>query len=414
MLLRARIVMPVSRPPIEDGAALIENNRIVAVRPWKRFDSAERVNTTDLGEVVLLPGLVNAHCHLDYTDMAGLIPPGRNFPDWIKAITALKAEWSYTDFAESWLHGAKMLLRTGTTTVADIEAVPELLPEVWTATPLRAFSFIEMIAVRRRHSARQILSEADEFIQTLPSSRGGAAFSPHAPYTTTPDLLKRTAELVSRRHSLMAVHVAESAAEFNMYQHACGPMFDWLKPQRDMDDCDGISPIQHLDRSGALGRRVLAVHANYLAPGDAQLLARRGTSVVHCPRSHAFFGHRPFPLDELDAAGVNICLGTDSLATVIKPSKRHIELDQFAEMRTLASSSRGLAPERILQMATVNGARALGLGRRIGELSQHAYADLIAIGYSGPIKSAAESLVGEPTSVRASMIDGEWAIAPGA
>ena len=97
----------------------------------------------DLGETVLLPGLVNAHCHLDYTDMAGEIAPTRFFTDWIKTITAAKAGKIYADFAQSWLRGAQMLLRTGTTTVADIEAVPELLPEVWRATPLRVFSFLE-------------------------------------------------------------------------------------------------------------------------------------------------------------------------------------------------------------------------------------------------------------------------------
>src|SRR5437868_520533 len=125
MLLRARIVLPVSQPPIEDGAVLISANRIVAVRPWDSFSADERREVVDLGEAVLLPGLVNAHAHLDYTGMAGQIPPQKTFTDWIRAIVAMKGSWTNEDFAESWRSGAEMLLRNGTTTVGDVETIPE-------------------------------------------------------------------------------------------------------------------------------------------------------------------------------------------------------------------------------------------------------------------------------------------------
>src|SRR5215471_9481687 len=135
LLLRARVVLPVSRPPIENGAVLISGNRVTSVGRWKDL-SRSGAEIIDLGEQVLMPGLVNAHCHLDYTNMAGLFPPPKYFSDWIKTITAAKADWSYSDFAQSWLSGARMLVKTGTTMVADIENVPLLLPEVWHATPL--------------------------------------------------------------------------------------------------------------------------------------------------------------------------------------------------------------------------------------------------------------------------------------
>src|SRR5688500_17613839 len=101
MLLRARIVLPISRPPIEDGAILISRNRIVSVGRWVVL-RVEQAHAPDLGETILLPGLVNAHCHLDYTGMAGKISPPKSFPDWIKALLALKAHWSYTEYAQSW------------------------------------------------------------------------------------------------------------------------------------------------------------------------------------------------------------------------------------------------------------------------------------------------------------------------
>ncbi|MDB6125745.1 MAG: metal-dependent hydrolase, subgroup, partial [Pedosphaera sp.] len=155
MLLRARVILPISKPPIENGAISITGNRIQSVGKWKDL-SRKRGEVIDLGEVILLPGLVNAHCHLDYTDMAGQFPPPKTFTDWIKLITTGKGTWDYSEFAISWLNGAKMLLRTGTTTVGDIEAIPELLPEVWSSTPLRVFSFLEMTGVKRRRAAEEI------------------------------------------------------------------------------------------------------------------------------------------------------------------------------------------------------------------------------------------------------------------
>ena len=142
------------RPPIEDGAVSIAGNRILAVGRWA--DQPDRREVVDLGESILLPGLINAHCHLDYTHMAGHIPPPKSFTDWIKAMVALKSAWSYTEFAASWLSGAQMLLRTGVTTVADIEAVPELIPDLWSSTPLRVISFRELINLKDAAAAETL------------------------------------------------------------------------------------------------------------------------------------------------------------------------------------------------------------------------------------------------------------------
>src|SRR5688572_32901965 len=137
MMLRARLVLPMAGPAIEDAAIGISGERIAWVGPWRDAPEHLTGEVSDLGEVVLMPGLINAHCHLDYTGMAGLIAPPKSFTDWITSMVALKGSWGLADFAASWRNGAQMLLRTGTTTVADIETVPELLPAAWDATPLR-------------------------------------------------------------------------------------------------------------------------------------------------------------------------------------------------------------------------------------------------------------------------------------
>ncbi|HXT41462.1 MAG TPA: amidohydrolase family protein [Candidatus Angelobacter sp.] len=413
MLLRARVVLPVTRPPVDNGAVFVAGNRIQAAGSWNDLRSGTREKVVDLGDVILLPGLVNAHCHLDYTDLAEEIAPTKSFTDWIKVITTAKGGKICADFARSWVRGAQMLLRTGTTTVADIEAVPELLPDVRQATPLRVISFLEMTGVRSRREPRQILGEAANKIESLPVSRCAAGLSPHAPYSTIPELLRLSALLAREKGWGLTVHVSESAEEFAMFMEARGEMFDWLKRNgRDMSDCGRGSPVQHLERNGCLADNLLAAHANYLASGDAALLGRRGVSVAHCPRSHAYFGHQKFPREELYAAGVNLCLGTDSLASAARARGRTPELNLFAEMSSFAAVHPDVPSEHIVQMATVNGARALGLRGRIGELAADTCADVIAIPFRGQIYEACDAVVGHCGDVHASLIDGEWAIAP--
>ena len=447
--LRARIVLPVSRPPIHDGAVFISGDRITAVGPWRELH-AQAGEVIDLGEVILLPGLINAHCHLDYTGMGGAIPQQRSFVDWINWITSFKAEWAFSDYAASWLGGANMLLRNGVTTVADVEAVPELLPDVWQSTPLRVISFLEMTGVKSRRAPEQILGEATAKAESLAGRRNTVALSPHAPYSTLPELL-RLAGLAARERGLTVMtHVAESEEEFEMFMRGRGAMHDWLRRSgRDMADCGGVSPVQHLERAGLLCDRLLAVHANYLARGDAARLGRSGASVVHCPRSHDFFGHRRFPLEELALAGVNLCLGTDSLATLAAPmlpsssmnfivqnlvtantpfadpgprpqpragprgdGTDAVELNLFVEMRAFARVYAALAPEDVIRMVTVNAARALHRAGELGEVSPGAFADLTVLPFAGPAGAAYEACLAHTGAAGGVMIDGQWARAP--
>jgi cytosine/adenosine deaminase-related metal-dependent hydrolase len=367
----------------------------------------------DLGEVILLPGLVNAHCHLDYTSLAGLWPPTKKFTDWIPRMLAAKAEWSYSDYARSWIEGAKMLLRSGTTTVADIEAAPELLPDVWDSTPLRVISFLEMTGVRSKRDPHDILDDAIEKIDSLNHSRSAATLSPHAPYSTSPELLRLCAQAARDKDLRLAVHVAESEQEFDMFTHARGEMFDWLKKNgRDNSDCGHGTPLQHLERNGLVSENLLAIHANYLDGADFDLLAKQNVTVVHCPRSHQYFQHQEFPLDKLLSANINLCLGTDSLATVAKNGKENLELNLFQEMQAFARSQPALPPHTILKMATVNGARALGQAGKIGELSGGSLADVIALPFNGKIADATDAVVHFSGPVRASLIGGAWAIPP--
>ncbi len=411
MILRAQIVLPVAGSPLHDGAVTIIGKRICAVTPWRELARAQQRSAIDLGNAVLMPGLVNAHCHLDYTHMAGQIPPPRLFTDWLKMMVTTKAGWTLKDYMASWQEGARMLLRSGTTTVADIEAVPELLPRMWRETPLRIISFLEMITISK--PVKVVLGEALKKARTLPGGRTRTGLSPHASYTTVPELLRLAAGISRKRRLLLSTHIAESETEFKMFAEGGGEMYEWLRRSgRDMSDCGNGSPVRHFSKAGMLGNNLLAAHVNYLARGDIALLRNAAVSVVHCPRSHFYFRHANFPVRRLLRAGVNVCLGSDSLVTVYKRPKEKVELDMFAEMRTLHAREPALSPRKVLAMATLNGARALHLEGKIGQLSPSAFADLIVLPLKGNTPDPYAAVIRHHGPVIASMIGGRWAMPP--
>lgn len=400
MLIRARTVYPVVSPQIDNGAVRIENGQILEVGT---FQDLSRTGDTidDLGEVTLMPGLINAHCHLDYTDMAGLITPPASFLDWITAIIAIKGEWDYSDYARSWVNGAAQLLNSGVTTVADTEAVPEMLPDIANATSIRLHSFIELLSVRKLKPVAALLREADEWIRKSASvsDRFTGGLSPHALYSTSEELLRAAASGAHR----LSIHVAESDHEDAMFRHAEGPMFNWLQRNgRDMSDCGGLSPVGRLKQLELLSDRLMAIHCNHLDDQDIEDLGNSGTHVIHCPRSHDYFGHAPFQLNKLTAARVNVCIGTDSLASVRGGGKPKPSLNLFSEIRQALDTHPALTPETAIRMVTIQPATALGRQTDLGSIRQGAKADLIAVPGSTPEEIVATK---KPLAV---MIDGSW------
>lgn len=379
---------------------MIKGDRVVSVGKWSDIRRSAH-DVVDLGEVVLLPGLVNAHCHLDYTDM--VIRRGeKTFKDWARTIIKKKSGWTIADYRKSWMRGARMLEHSGTTTVADIEAVPDLLPWAWRQSSLRVCSFLEMTGVANARRPAKILSETFDLLTRLkkPCKIANVGLSPHALYSTVPELLRLTAR--RSRKLRVTMHVAESEEEMQMYARREGELFQWLSQIRDMSDCGGRTPVQAVHRAGLLGDNFLAVHCNYLTAEDIRILARTKTHVVHCPSSHVYFGHHRFPYEKLWRAGVNLCVGTDSLA-----SMRGRELNMFAEMQQFSRVYPDVSSETILKMGTINGAKALGMGGKIGELSRGAFADLVAVPFQGDIANSTSCVLQEnlPSAV---MIGGQW------
>src|SRR6266508_3976750 len=297
MIIRARTVVTMDGPPIENGAVAISENQIIDVGNFPEVSVRHPgKQIVDLGEQTLLAGLINAHCHLDYTCLRGKLPPRKSFADWIRAINAKKAELSHEDYLASINEGFAEATRFGTTTIANLTAFPELISQI--QAQVRSWWFAELIDVRAPERANEIVDLAIESLKWAPNW----GLAPHALFTASRDLYRRCDEVARREKILLTTHLAESREEMEMFRHGSGPLYEFMQS--------------------------IVAHLNELAESDFKLLKKLTSKflIVHSLRSHDYFGHSRFPFEKLRALGFNICLGTDSLAS-------NESLSLFAEMR---------------------------------------------------------------------------------
>jgi cytosine/adenosine deaminase-related metal-dependent hydrolase len=378
MIYRARTLVTMDGPPIDDGAVAIEG---AWIGDAGRFDEVRARNggeVADLGEVVLLPGLINAHSHLDYTLLRGTIAPQRSFADWIRQINGMRREFSEDDFLDSISLGFAEARRWGTTTIANIESMPQLLARM-PSPPLRTWWFLELIDVRSRLVPEELVAAAISLGERKHDWPGGFGLSPHAPYTASAELSRAAADVAARNKMLLTMHLAESAEEMEMFRDGRGPLFELLQNLgRPMEDCSiGQTPLATMLNRQTIDERWIVVHLNELAEEDLARLERGPRfHIAHCPRSSRYFQHTPFAMRRLRALGFNICLGTDSLAS-------NSSLSLFSEMRAVRDAHPWLTAHEILEMATVNGARALDQVNTLGKIRAGFNADLIAVPIEG-------------------------------
>jgi cytosine/adenosine deaminase-related metal-dependent hydrolase len=430
MILRARSVVTMNGPPIENGAVAVSGNRIIDVGTFAQVSARNFGTIIDLGEQALLPGLINAHCHLDYTCLRGKIAPQQSFTDWIRAINTEKAKLSANDYLGSINQGFQEAKKFGATTIANLTAVPALIAQI--REPIRTWWFAELIDVRDPTRASEIVDRsvkelriALECDDASPLLRRGHVralqkdwgLAPHAPFTASRKLYRRCDEVASEKNVLLTTHLAESREEMSMFRDARGPLYDFLKGiGRDMSDCDAETPTSYFlktvtgssTHSNSLRARLslgitndwLLVHMNELSESDFDLVEKSGTkfSIVHCPRSHNYFGHSLFQFERLKNLGLNICLGTDSLAS-------NDDLSLFGELRAFRQKFPNVPADEILAMVTTNAARALRQENALGRIARDFFADLIAIPCSGST-NIFEEIVAFKQAVSWSMLDG--------
>jgi cytosine/adenosine deaminase-related metal-dependent hydrolase len=362
--IQARWLFPVDGPPLEGGTLTAAAGRIVALEPF-----GQRRPDVDLGDVAVLPGLVNAHTHLDLSGLPQIVPPPADFTQWLRQVvayrrTSVPAEWDAAIRA-----GVDECLRSGTTLVGDI-AVGGRSAAILAASPLRAVVFHELIGLSKAR-ARQAWKETRTWLQAqqaTPQYRPG--LSPHAPYSVRRSLFR----LAARQGVPVAIHLAETPLEEELLTTQSGPLRGFLQDLGAWDASGLVESLAWIVQVQQLAQPVLYVHGNYLRTLLRSVANRHGAnrSVVYCPRTHAYFGHPPHPFVELLRMGVNVALGTDSRAS-------NPDLSILDEMRFIRHQYPSVPGADLLRMGTLAGAQALGWEQETGSLTVGKAADWVTV-----------------------------------
>ena len=388
--LTARWVFPASSPPLERGTVTVSDGTIVAVEA-----RGTRTPDEDLGNVAIIPGLVNTHTHLDLSGARGLIPPTDpdHFTDWLRGVIAYRRGRTPEQVQADIRDGLAECLRFGTTLIGDIAAEGTSWDTLADAKT-RAVVFRELIGVsdeRWRVTLFALTRWDREHTNTVTCRK---AASPHAPYSVGRALIRS----IPSNGWITTVHFAESPGEMELLERRTGPFREFLEslgiwyPER-------IADVRWvLWRTRRTSHSLLA-HCNYLPP---ETVFGENQSVVYCPRTHAAFGHPPHPFRDFLARGVRVCLGTDSLAS-------NPDLDILAEARFVRAKYPDFPGDQLLKMVTLAGAEALGWADECGSLEAGKSADVVAV--SLPDRDAAdphELLFSDHAGPRRTMFRGAW------
>jgi cytosine/adenosine deaminase-related metal-dependent hydrolase len=375
-ILCAKWLAPMNRPLIPEGAILIGGGRVLDLAT--REDILSRhpaVSIFDLGDAIILPGLVNAHTHLELSDCRCGEPPTSGFASWLIGMlkrTRITPEEMEAAVVSAIAIGIDQSLRFGVTTVGDISRQCRITRPLLLQSPLRVVSYGEVQAMaQRRGFLEERLSVAADAEFARP--RLSIGITPHAPYSVEPDGYRRCLETAKRRRMPLATHLAETPDEATFLADHTGPLKDlwdqWLSWDDDVPRFAG-GPIRFARHLGLLDYPTLLAHVNYIDDNELDILATSKGSVVYCPRTHHYFRHRPHRWRDMRARGINVAVGTDSCAS--SP-----DLNLVDELRLLHQLCPDEPAAELWQLATTRAARAVGLSDagaiRIGDP-----ADLVA------------------------------------
>jgi cytosine/adenosine deaminase-related metal-dependent hydrolase len=401
----ARWVLPISSPPIEGGAVAVRGVAVVGVGAREevlaRFPGAR---VEEFGEAAILPGLVNCHSHLELTAMRGFLEHEEgDFFAWLRKLTVARNElMSAEDRYASAAWGAVEAARAGVTCVGDASEGAAPVMRALREVGLRGVVYQEVFGPDPR-DAREKLDGLRRKVEGARAGENGLValgVSPHAPYSVSAPLLGLVADYALAENLPVMIHAAESAAEEEFLRAGAGPFADGLRLRGIEWDVPGVSPIQHLADCGALRARPLLAHCIRTDARDVETIREWGARVAHCPKSNAKFGHGRAPLATFLSAGVNVGLGSDSVA-----SNNACDLLEEARYAALASRASGerlrggrmVGAGEVLRAATEGGARALGLAPPAGTLMEGAPADLAIFSLEGahqtPVHDPAAALV---------------------
>ncbi|MDA0833568.1 MAG: amidohydrolase family protein [Planctomycetota bacterium] len=388
---RARYVIPVDRPPLENATLEIEGERIVAIHDH------HDPRAIDLGNVALIPGLVNAHVHLEFSDLDTPIVPPQPFTQWLRGVMHSRSSRT-ASIEETLKRGIREVITQGTAVIGEVAthgwSAQAVADENTTVSPLHIVAFRELLTLSQDRIPAQlnVLEQHLHDCKSFASIR--SAVSPHAPYSVHPELFSAAVNTAKQDNLPLAIHLAETSAELELMRTGTGEFREFLGELGVWQDDVFESPRTPLDYLKAMSEldRGLIIHGNYLTETDIQYLAaHQNLTVIYCPRTHAYFGHSPHPWKRLLNDSVAVALGTDGRSS-------NPNLSVWEELRFLYIHHPDVPPATILQLGTINGAKALGIERDYGTITPGKKASIAVIELPKETTRSPEALLFDPVS----------------
>jgi cytosine/adenosine deaminase-related metal-dependent hydrolase len=365
VLNRARLVVPIAQPAIEDGAVVVADGLILDVGPFHQLRRHWlEAPAKDHGETALLPALVNGHAHLDLSGLSGQVQAEGSMAEWIRNLLAARERLDPVQLEEARLESLASLRALGTGIVGDIDSSASFTGADTDGTFI-VRTFVELLGLQTESIAAAMERLPDSALKVLENGQEDVSLAAHAPYTTSAPLLREVKAWTSARAKVVSIHAAESEQETMFLHTGKGPIRDLLE-ERGMDpdkwQPPGCGAVTYLEELGFLDSLSLCVHVVQVSQEEIQLLQRSGATVCLCPRSNLFMEHGLPPVNRLLEAGIPCAIGTDSLAS-------NTDLNLFEEMAVLLDHCK-LDPNVVLTMATFYGASNLGMASHYGSLEK--------------------------------------------
>jgi len=398
MLFRSACLLPIQGPPIFDGALRVRGNRITEIGLASELIPEADEEIWEGDHHVLLPGLINGHAHLELHHLRGALRPGCGFADWVNAMRAKTRDWTEADYVDGSRLGALECLRHGTTTVVDISNTASTCAAA-ADLPLRIFLGLEVIGLDPALAESRLEAARNRLAVTPAGKLLTKGLTPHSAYSVSRSLFQGI-----RKHAgevPFTLHVGESLEEEDLFASASGPLQEFCQAvYPHAPQYRGLTPLKYLRERNMLPSRPLIVHANGRSREEADYLATLQATVVHCPQSHAFFGHPAFPARQYRDTGIPLALGTDSLAS-------GQSLSLWEAMRTFHQHFPDWPAEEILAMTTYHPGLALYPDGRLGRLAPGTLADFIAVPLALKRDGhPAQALIEEAQDIHLVVVDG--------
>ena len=386
-------ILPISEPPIRHGWLAVDRGRVVALGAAGKRVLADGAEVVELGDVALLPGLVNAHTHLELSYLRDEVPPASHFVTWIRGVMKARRERpdpSGAEILDAVDNALKEAVACGTAVVGDISNTLVTFGPL-TRSSLAAVVFYELIRFNTADPAGVVAQAVADLDGLVPTDRVRTGLAAHAPYSVAPLVLRAIRQAVDRRpFAPCSIHLAESAEEIEFILNGGGAWRALLEEIGSWDPAwvpPGGTPVEFLDDSGFLDSRVLAVHGVQMTTADLDRLVARGTTLVTCPRSNGHTGAGAPPIEDFYNYGVKVAVGTDSLAS--SP-----DLNVFAELATMRALAPTVSAAALLDSATRQGAQALGFDQDYGTIEPGKSGRLLAVTIPADTIDVEEYLVG--------------------